>query len=249
MDLSFLPQDAALWDYIAALQPSQPQQPFLTYFDFLPNKSVTVSTHTRGQFWDLAMRAVALIRQVAASNGNSSIKGLRMVHYLSGNIVEDLAIRCASVFLGTIPVTINWQADVEAQIHYKITATDSAIIFVDQRTPDVHKLREMYPTKAVINVDNIHTTEPITAADLEAYLRNAATTKAIPLADDVRCVIFTSGTTGHPKGVELSYANYRTNRGTFESFLGLEDPDMTFVPVVVNPMHHTNSTSITDWYD
>jgi long-subunit acyl-CoA synthetase (AMP-forming) len=56
-----------------------------------------------------------------------------------------------------------------------------------------------------------------------------------------------TGTTGHPKGVELSYLNYRTNRDTFESFLGFEDQETTFIPVAVNPMHHTNSTSLSDW--
>lgn len=247
MDLSFLPKDAALLDYIEAMQPQQQQQPFVSYFDFLPNKSVVVKTFSRGEFWVLAMRAIALIRRAAATSGNSSVKGLRMIHYVSGNIVEDLAIRCASVFLGSIPVTINWQADVEEQIHYKITATDSAIIFVDSRTPGVDKLRELYPTKVVIDVEEIHTTAPITAEDLDTYLREAAASQSVPLLDDVRCVIFTSGTTGQPKGVELSYSNYRTNRGTFESFLGFEDPATTFVPIVVNPMHHTNSTSITDW--
>lgn len=48
-------------------------------------------------------------------------------------------------------------------------------------------------------------------------------------------------------GVELSYRNYATNRSTFESFLELTDPSLVFAPLCVNPLHHTNSTSITDW--
>ena len=74
----------------------------------------------------------------------------------------------------------------------------------------------------------------------------------------MKCI--TSGTTAKPKGVVLSYSSYETNRKTFEDFLELnrpehsneegdvdeEDAEVTFVPVIVNPMHHTNSTAFTD---
>ncbi|RYH26467.1 hypothetical protein EON65_14450 [archaeon] len=45
----------------------------------------------------------------------------------------------------------------------------------------------------------------------------------------------------------MSYNNYTCNRYTFEQFLELQDPHTTFIPIIVNPLHHTNSTSITDW--
>lgn len=47
--------------------------------------------------------------------------------------------------------------------------------------------------------------------------------------------------------MELSYANYRANAATFDSFLTPPAFSQILTPVVVNPMHHTNSTSITDW--
>ena len=64
--------------------------------------------------------------------------------------------------------------------------------------------------------------------------------------DDIAVFFYTSGTTGNPKGVRLPYRSYTTNRKTFESFLQIADTDR-FSPVVCNPMHHTNSTAITDW--
>jgi AMP-binding enzyme len=166
-----------------------------------------------------------------------------MIHYVSGNIVEDLVLRTATVFLGVIPVTINWQADIVSQIDYKITSTEAKIIVIDSRTPGVPDLRNKYPSMKFLNVNDIKTSPPIDARSLESFLRSCDVARVT----DTRCIIFTSGTTGHPKGVELSYLNYRVNRTTFESFLEFEDPSVLFVPVAVNPMHHTNSTSITDW--
>ena len=148
---SFLAADAALRGYIDAVQPSP--ELFLTYYDFLPNKSVAVKTFTRATFWDLTMRAIALIRRVVPPTDDGGfVKGQRMVHYVSGNLVEDVALRLASVFLGTVPVTINWQADIEAQIHYKITSTDAKVVFIDRRTPDVDKLRVAFPEYSHVNV-------------------------------------------------------------------------------------------------
>ena len=57
--------------------------------------------------------------------------------------------------------------------------------------------------------------------------------------EDTRIIIFTSGTTGQPKGVRLSYAAYHTNRATFEDFLRVPS-GCEFVPFVCNPMARVN---------
>ena len=237
-DFSYLPGNAALLDYLPGIIPAEEcSKTFLSHYDFLPDKSVKISNYTRMEFWDMVMRSITLLRSLGATKGN------RIIHYVSDNIVEDLVLRTASIFIATIPVTINWQADTVCQIDYKITSTEATIIVVDSNTPNVQALREKYTDIRFLSVSDIHSTQPIENASLHTFLRSSDVARA----GDTRCIIFTSGTTGHPKGVELSYLNYRVNRATFESFLGLEDKMNQFVPVAVNPMHHTNSTSITDW--
>lgn len=210
-------------------------EPFVCYYDFLPNKEEVRYTYSRSEFWTLAMRFASALVDAGLRKGDHH------VHYFSGNTLADLALRLASVRLGTVPVTVNWQADTQELISYKIEITNAKAIFVDSGTPDVEQLRSIHPHIPVIAAADIEAKPPV--HDLMSFLRSSS-----PITDDdVRCVIFTSGTTGKPKGVELSYGNYNTNRETFESFLQLADPEDLFVPLVVNPMHHTNSTSITDW--
>jgi hypothetical protein len=45
----------------------------------------------------------------------------------------------------------------------------------------------------------------------------------------------------------LPYRSYVANRQTFESFLQITDASDVFAPVLVNPLHHTNSTAFSDW--
>ena len=146
------------------------------------------------------------------------------------------------IFLGTVPVTINWQADSLEKVNYKISVTDSKALFIDERTPDVQALIYKNPSLQVHNVSEIHKTEP-----LKDFLKYLNSLEFFITPASIRCIIFTSGTTGNPKGVELSYENYRINALTFEQFLNLQDPAVCFCPIIVNPLHHTNSTSMTDW--
>jgi acyl-CoA synthetase (AMP-forming)/AMP-acid ligase II len=59
-------------------------------------------------------------------------------------------------------------------------------------------------------------------------------------------VVFTSGTTGRPKGVSLPHRSYLANRLTFESYFGLS-PQTRLDLLLVNPLHHTNSSALLDW--
>ncbi len=73
--------------------------------------------------------------------------------------------------------------------------------------------------------DIIDSTEPDTPA-VEARLANVGT-------DDIATIIFTSGTTGEPKGVQLSHGNILTNvKNAMELFeLGLGDVCLSHLPL------------------
>ena len=96
-DFSYLPENAALLDYLPGIVPAEEcSTTFLSHYDFLSDKSVKISNYTRMEFWDMVMRSVTLLRSLGATKGN------RIIHYVSGNIVEDLVLRTASIFIATI---------------------------------------------------------------------------------------------------------------------------------------------------
>ena len=247
---------SALESYLPAFADDQLDKPFLTHYGINPDKSIATTTYTRGEFLVLAARS----RSFLTSRGIN--RGDRVCHFFSGNTVEDLAFRLASVFVGSIPVTINWDADTPERILYKIQATDCKLVLRDATSnPSAlsHLEKNLGSTSVRSIVDAAACLSTSMADDkaedsglmlaLMMLGEGANSSKHHPLpTSSTRIIIFTSGTTGLPKGVRLSYDNYVTNQKTFANFLEVDNkPEIHLDLVVVNPMHHTNSTSFTDW--
>jgi len=226
--------DTVFADYASGFAPASRDEPFVVYYSVGQDKALKAERYTRGEFYDLALRAAHVITAHGVGAGECQ------THFFSCNTLGDLAFRLASVMLGTTPVTINWQADTADRVLYKTQITASKLVLIDDETPTdvVAMLREQAPSASIFNVKDL-TAQPMLPT-------TEAGSGAPTEASATRIVIFTSGTTGNPKGVRLSYRSYQCNQRTFESFLQAGE-DKKLVAVVVNPMHHTNSTSITDW--
>lgn len=203
--------------------------PFLTYHSFPGDGSVRRESFSRGQFLDLARQAAGRLRACGCARGD------RVLHALGRNHYADLAYRLAATMLGTVPVTVNWQADDTEQVLYKIAATQPKAILSDQSlAPDI--LAACPAELPRICAENL---ADAPALDPDSYLFDTD-------PEQTRIIIFTSGTTGRPKGVQLPYRSYAANRGTFEALLGIRPGDRLAL-LIVNPLHHTNSTALTDW--
>ena len=89
------------------------------------------------------------------------------------------------------------------------------------------------PRLLIRETESIETSFPaawhvVTLADV---LRDAAgsTSRESPDLDDLAQLIYTSGTSGRPKGVMLSHRNIAANCSSIVSYLGLTDDDSAFV--------------------
>jgi len=205
------------------------EQPFLEYYSFA-GKSTSKRTLTRGEFWDLACSAVAYL----ADNGVA--KGNRILHCFSCNSLYDPIFRLASVLTGCVPVTVNWQADDDDSITAKAEITGARFIIYDEEFASrIEAIQARAGVKAALKAEGLESCKNVGTADYPALSH-----------DDERIVIFTSGTTGKPKGVSLSYGNYLANKLTFEHYFGLSETAQLDV-LLVNPLHHTNSTAFLDW--
>lgn len=197
-------------------------------------KALRAEVLSRGDVLCRAYRAACLLRRRGvASPGDTH------AHYFSGNTVEDVVLRLAAVMLRSAPVTINWQADTVQRVVRKVQLSRARVLIVDEDVPPeaVDAVRAAAPGVAVVTRAEV--------AEAEADEGGLGALAMTPAADATRMIIFTSGTTGDPKGVALTYGNYACNEVTFEAFLQMEGAPLTLV--VTNPLHHTNSTAMLDW--
>lgn len=203
--------------------------PFLYHWR-LEGGGLEKSIMTRGEFWQLARAAAACCQ------GQGLVKGDRVIHGFSGNSPDDLVFRMAGTLCGSVPVTINWQTDDLERIRYKIELTQAKLLIYDDGfAGKAASLKADYPGLPFFK-----------AGEIAKYEGSLAETYPPPALADEKMIIFTSGTTGFPKGASLSHRSYLANRLTFDGYFGLAK-DEPLELLLVNPLHHANSSALSDW--
>lgn len=208
--------------------------PFLDTRDLSGGGECTARTWTRAAFWELSRKAASVL----ARHGIG--KGSRFLNGFGKNRVEDMAFRLAATMVGAIPVTVNWQSDTAEQMAYKVRVSESGLILHDASFDPGSRetLLKLFPGIPRYDVEALEGEPPLQEGRFCFDLGPG----------DVRIVIFTSGTTGHPKGVNLTYGNYENNALALGGcLLGLKPASRASV-LVVNPLHHTNSSAVTDCF-
>jgi acyl-CoA synthetase (AMP-forming)/AMP-acid ligase II len=239
--------------YSEALQKYLPafldrEERFLRAYDPALRNGLEVRSWTRGEFWDMARRAAAVLRRCGLGKGDT------FVNAYGKNTPEDMMFRLGATMVGAVPVTVNWQADGVEQMAYKIGLTECRLMlhdasFLDLAAPEMTadmgdfrtQLLARFPKLAEYDVANLSGEAPMSEDEFLPDLTG----------DDDRIVIFTSGTTGHPKGARLTYGSYENNDAALGTYLLLDR--VGALPggrgslfLLINPLHHANSTAVSD---
>jgi acyl-CoA synthetase (AMP-forming)/AMP-acid ligase II len=167
-----------------------------------PDKAITVfagETTTYGE----------MVSGVAALAGGLSERGIRrgdVVALLSYNCPAFLETVFAANFLGAIAMPINWRL-AAPEVRFLLEHSGARALVCDPALVDLANDATQGIEAALVrvSVSPVGDSGWTTLADLRASRRRAAPVPAA--ADDIHRLMYTSGTTGRPKGVMISHAN------------------------------------------
>lgn len=188
---------------------------------------------TFGELWDEA-------RRVAASLTEAGVRPGQRVAIFAGNGVEFLQTWFGSVLIGAVAVPVNTGFRA-AESRYVLAHAEAVAALVDPQTApvleeirdDLPHLRTVIVTQASVDTDN--------AVPLSALLdADPIADEAIhhPEPNEITSILYTSGTTGHPKGCLLGHDYYRIAADQVVDQMQLTCAD---VMLCVLPLFHMNA--------
>jgi fatty-acyl-CoA synthase len=181
---------------------------------------------TYGELWENVQRAAALLRELDVARGDR-------VATLTVNCHEFVELFYATAELGAMLVPLNWRL-APVELEYQLRDAGARALFygadhaalADQLGPDV-------PVRVRIELGP----EYATMRD-----RLAPPGESDPARfSDPHLMLYTSGTTGHPKGAVLTHANTYWNVANVSAGFGLSERDTT---LTVLPMFHSGGIGL-----
>ena len=180
-----------------------------------------VSEWTYGEFDGIVDRAAATL----VSNG---VEAGSAVHMALANCPAFVAVWLAAIRLGAWVVTVD-PVGGQVELRGHIERTRPAVGVCSSERADVY--RSACGSLRVIVVEE---QDP----GLTAFRDGPIRSWPVPAPTDRAAVMFTSGTTGVPKGVEVTQANYAFAGRTMAAAAGLDETDRQ---LVVLPLFHANA--------
>jgi acyl-[acyl-carrier-protein]-phospholipid O-acyltransferase/long-chain-fatty-acid--[acyl-carrier-protein] ligase len=204
------------------------------------------STGVRRSYLALLARSVLLARLL-----RERWKGQERVGLLLPPTVAGAAANIAALFAGRVPVNLNYTAPAEA---LRSAAAQCGIRTVLTSRAFLERVPVTVPGEAIFLEDLAATPPPweerlgalamAALAPMPLLERYAGRSRPAQL-DDLATVIFSSGSTGDPKGVMLTHANIVSN---VEGLVQLYDPGPEDGILGVLPFFHSFGFTATIWF-
>jgi len=202
-----------------------------------PDKAMTVFEGETTSYGEMARRAVAL---AAGLSGRGVGRG-DVVALLSYNCPEFLETVFAANYLGAIAMPVNWRL-AAPEVRYILEHSGARALVCDESLVALgdEATRGIEPALARACVSPVATNGWTTLADLRATPHPAA---RVPVgADDVHRLMYTSGTTGRPKGVMITHANLTWKNLAHVIEFGFTSSDLG---LACGPLYHVGALDLT----
>ncbi len=220
-------------------------QPDMNWFAVLahhagrtPDKAITVFEGESLTYRDMAERAVAL----AGGLARSGVGRGEVVALLSYNCPEFLETIFAANFLGAIAMPINWRL-AAPEVRYILEHSGARALVCDGPLVDLAdeatRGMEASLVRACISWQG-QLNGWTTLEELRSTTNNAV--RISTAADDVHRLMYTSGTTGRPKGVMITHANLAWKNLAHVIEFGFTGADLG---LACGPLYHVGALDLT----
>ena len=210
------------------------------------NKPNCLMTKRGGVYVNIsANEVVDNVESLSAKLIQMDVKKGDRIGLLSENRIEwaytDLAILCAGA--ATVPI---YSTLPSKQVEYMINDSEMVILFVsnEQQLNKILEVRNECPRLKTIVVFDAVTSMPLDSVSLDTVMREGKVHLQKNLAmvrdrasevkpEDVFTIVYTSGTTGEPKGVMLTHSNVISNIDAILQLFSFNDNDLalSFLPL------------------
>ena len=202
-----------------------------------PEKAITVFEGETTTYGEMARRATALAGGLAEQGvGRNDVVAL-----LSYNSPEFLETIFAANYLGAIAMPINWRL-AAPEVRYILEHSGSRALVCDDRLTDLadEAIGGMAasPVRVCAGLSNAKGWTAL--ADLRVPDTEVARVRAG--ADDMHRLMYTSGTTGRPKGVMLTHANLAWKNLAHIVEFGFTSDDLG---LACGPLYHVGALDLT----
>ncbi len=201
-----------------------------------PDKAMTVFEGETTTYGEMTVRAAALARGLRRRGvGSGDVVGL-----LSYNSPEFLEVVFAANYLGAIAMPINWRL-AAPEVRYILDHSGARALVCDDTLVEVGD----EATKGMETSPNrICTSDRAHAGWLPLpEVREPGDSTPVPVAgEDIHRLMYTSGTTGRPKGVMITHANLSWKNLAHIVEFGFTDADLG---LACGPLYHVGALDLT----
>ncbi len=193
-----------------------------------PDKAICIFEGEQTTYAEMAARAAALAGGLAEDGvGAGDVVGL-----LSYNRPEFLETVFAANYLGAIAMPINWRL-AAPEVRYILEHSEARAFVYDDALADVSN-------EATKNLESRLLRASV--SEIAALRSTTAPDRAAADADDVHRLMYTSGTTGRPKGVMITHANLTWKNLAHIVEFGFASDDLG---LACGPLYHVGALDLT----